>query len=252
MNDIDRMMKRVFNKERAIIEKSRVVIDRSDLKFESLLEEYVNLLDSYQSLLNESSKITKVGDINQQKLFDANSEIESQREKLYKLSVTDYLTGSYNRRYLLEALDIEFMKSKRYGFSLSCILIDIDNFKNINDQYGHQVGDFTLKSIAEVIQEVIREVDIFGRYGGEEFLILLPNTKVSDATTVAEKLIKTIVKLRFDTGNEDVGAFSLSLSLGISDIKSSQPKTAEQLLRNTYKALYQAKHNDKNQYAIYP
>ena len=202
MNDVDMMMDRVFKKERAILKKSKAVIDKTDLTCDDLLEEYIKLLDSYQSLLNESSKITKIGDINQKKLFDANSEIESQREKLYKLSVTDYLTGSYNRRYILEALEIEFMKSKRYSFSLSCILIDIDNFKNINDSYGHQVGDFTLKTVTDMIQETIREVDIFGRYGGEEFLVILPNTKVYDAATVAEKIRKTIAQLRFDTGNE--------------------------------------------------
>ena len=244
-------MNRVFKKERAILEKSKNFIDKEDLTCEKLLEEYIKLLDSYQSLLNESSKITKIGDINQKKLFDANSEVESQREKLYKLSVTDYLTGSYNRRFILETLEIEFMKSKRYSFSLSCILLDIDDFKSINDRYGHQVGDFTLKTIAEMIQETIREVDIFGRYGGEEFLVILPNTKVHDAATVAEKIRKTIAQLRFDTGTEEVGSFSLTLSLGVADIQSSNPGTVEELLCNTDKALYEAKNNNKNQYVIY-
>ena len=244
-------MNRVFKKERAIMEKSKKLIDKEDLTCEKLLEEYIKLLDSYQSLLNESSKITKIGDINQKKLFDANSEVESQKEKLYKLSVTDYLTGSYNRRFILETLEIEFMKSKRYSFSLSCILLDIDNFKSINDRYGHQVGDFTLKTIAEMIQETIREVDIFGRYGGEEFLVILPNTKVHDAATVAEKIRKTIAQLRFDTGNEEVGSFSLTLSLGVSDIQSNNPGTVEELLCNTDKALYEAKNNNKNKYVIY-
>ena len=244
-------MNRVFKKEWAILEKSKKLIDKEDLTCEKLLEEYIKLLDSYQSLLNESSKITKIGDINQKKLFDANSEVESQKEKLYKLSVTDYLTGSYNRRFILETLEIEFMKSKRYSFSLSCILLDIDNFKSINDRYGHQVGDFTLKTIAEMIQETIREVDIFGRNGGEEFLVILPNTKVHDAATVAEKIRKKIAQLRFDTGNEEVGSFSLTLSLGVSDILSNNPETVEELLCNTDKALYEAKNNNKNQYVIY-
>ena len=247
------MMKRVFKKERAIVEKSKTVIDKQDLTCEELLEEYIKLLDSYQALVNESSKITKIGDINQKKLFDANSEIESQKENLYKLSVTDHLTGSFNRRYILEALEIEFMKSQRYSFSLSCILIDIDNFKNINDSYGHQVGDFTLKTIADMIQEAIREVDIFGRYGGEEFLVVLPNTKVYDAAIVAEKIRKKIAQLSFDTGNEEVGFFSLTLSLGVSDThtNTNTPKTVEELLCYTDKALYQAKKNNKNQYVIY-
>jgi len=251
MNDIDVMMKRVFKKERAIVEKSKIFIDKKDLTSKELQEEYIQLLDAYQSLLNESSKITKIGDINQRKLFDANSEIESQKETLYKSSVTDYLTGAYNRRYILEALDVEFMKSKRYSFSLSCILVDIDNFKNINDTYGHQVGDFTLKTISDLIQEAVREVDIFGRYGGEEFLIILPNTKVYDAAIVAEKVRKKIAQLNFETGNKDVGPFMLTLSLGVSDIHTGNPATVEALLCNTDKALYQAKGKNKNQYVIY-
>ncbi|NOQ13523.1 MAG: diguanylate cyclase [Methyloprofundus sp.] len=252
MNDIDMMMNRVFKKERAIVEKSKIFIERKDVSCEELQEEYTQLLDAYQSLLNESSKITKIGDINQRKLFDANSEVESQKEKLYKLSITDYLTGCYNRRYILEALEVEFMKSKRYSFSLSCILIDIDDFKRINDIYGHQVGDFTLKTVSEIIQDVIREVDVFGRYGGEEFLIILPNTQACDAAIVAEKVRKKIAQLKFETGSQEVGPFMLTLSLGISDTHSGNPKTVEELLCHTDKALYQAKDKHKNQYAIYP
>ena len=245
------MMKRVFKKERAIVDKSKTFIDRKDLTCDELQEEYVQLLESYQSLLNESSKITKIGDINQRKLFDANTEIEGQKEKLYQLSITDYLTGNYNRRYILNALEVEFMKSKRYSFSLSCILIDIDNFKSINDSYGHQVGDFTLKTISDMIKETIREVDVFGRYGGEEFLIILPNTKACAAAIVAEKVRKKIAQLKFETGNDEVGPFMLTLSLGVSDIHSGIPATVEELLFNTDKALYQAKNNNKNQYVIY-
>ncbi len=245
------MMKRVFKKEHAIVEKSRHIVDKKDISCRELLEEYVQLLDAYQSLLNESSKITKIGDINQKKLFDANSEVELQREKLYTLSVTDYLTGSFNRRYVLEALEIEFMKSKRYSFDLSCILIDVDDFKNINDLYGHQVGDFTLKTISDMIQETIREVDICGRYGGEEFLIVLPNTRVYDAAVVAEKIRKKIAQLKFDTGNAEVGSFLITLSLGVCDIHTAKSKTVDELLANADKALYQAKNNNKNQYVIY-
>lgn len=245
------MMKRVFKKERAIVEKSKNFIDRKDLTPEELQEEYLQLLEAYQSLLNESSKITKIGDINQRKLFDAKTEIESQKETLYKSSVTDYLTGAYNRRYILETLSVEFMKSKRYSFNLSCILIDIDNFKSINDTYGHQVGDFTLKTISDLVQETVREVDIFGRYGGEEFLIILPNTKVCDAAIVAEKVRKKIAQLHFETGNKEAGTFMLTLSLGVSGIHTGNPATVEELLCNTDKALYQAKDNNKNQYVIY-
>ena len=251
MNDIDMIMRRVFKKERAIVEKSKMVLGKKGLTSEQLQQEYIQLLDSYQALLNESSKITKIGDINQKKLFDANLEIEGQKERLYNLSVTDYLTGCHNRRYILETLGLEFMKSERYALSLSCILIDIDNFKRVNDNYGHQTGDYALKKIANAVQETVREVDLFGCYGGEEFLIILPNTKVYDAAIVAEKIRKRVSELKFETGNIENESFILTLSLGVADTHTGAPETVEELLCNVDKALYQAKENNKNQYVVY-
>ena len=251
MKDIDMIMKRVFKKERAILEKSKAVLDKKNLNCEQLQQEYIQLLDAYQSLLNESSKITKIGDINQRKLFDANSEIESQKEKLYNLSVTDYLTGCHNRRYILEALGVEFMKSERYALTLSCILIDIDNFKRVNDNYGHQTGDYALKKVASAIQETIREVDLFGRYGGEEFLIILPSTELYDAAIVAEKIRKTIAELKLEAENIENESFMLTISLGVADTHTGSPKTVKELLYNADKALFQAKYNNKNQYVVY-
>ena len=250
MYDIDMVMKRVFKKEHAIVEKSQKLIVAQEWPDEELLNEYKQLLDSYQILLCESSKITKIGDINQKKLFDANSEIENQREKLYKLSVTDYLTDSYNRRYILEALAVEFLKSKRYSFGLSCILIDVDNFKGINDKYGHQVGDEALKTISGIFKATIREVDVFGRYGGEEFLVILPNTNVYEAAIVAEKIREKIAQFDFKVEDADE-SFSVTLSLGISDTEINNPETESELLYFADKALYQAKNNNKNQYIIY-
>lgn len=181
----------------------------------------------------------------------SNSELESEREQLYKISVTDDLTGIYNRYYILDALKIEFLKSTRYSFSLSCLLINIDDFKNINMRYGREVGDFALKTIAEMIQESIRDVDIFGRYSSEEFLVILPNTEIYAAALVAEKIRTNIAQLRFETGSEELGPFLLTLSLGVAGIHSHQPKTAEELISNASKALSQAKNNNKNQYVIY-
>ena len=245
------MMKKELKKESTIEEKSKIITDSQDLISEDQRVEYVQLLNSYQSLLNKYSELEKTGDNSQEKRFDANLEIESKKEQLYKISVTDYLTGCYNRYYILDALDIEFLKSTRYSFNLSCILINIDDFKVINMRYGRQVGDFALKTVAEVIQSSIRDVDIFGRYSGEEFLVVLPSTKIYDAALVAEKIRKKIAQLKFETGSEEVGSFLLTLSLGVADIHSSHPETAEELLSYVSKALYQAKSNDKNQYVIY-
>lgn len=251
MYDIEMIMKRVFKKEHAIVAKSKNIIVSNNWSDEESIAEYSQLLEAYQSLLFESSKVTKIGDINQKKLFEANIEIETQREKLYQLSVTDYLTGSYNRRFILEALSKEFLKSKRYSFSLSCILLDVDNFKSINDTYGHQTGDKALKLISEIIRDMIREVDVFGRYGGEEFLIILPNTVVFDAAVVAEKIREKISLTEFATVKGGDDPFFITLSLGIADTNTNNPKTEEDLLYFADTALYQAKDNNKNQYVIY-
>ncbi|NOQ15266.1 MAG: diguanylate cyclase [Methyloprofundus sp.] len=239
------MMKRVLKKECAIIESQDLIRE------EQQRMGYVQLLTAYQSLLNKHSELAKIDDNSQGKRFDANSEIENKKKQLYKISVTDYLTGCYNRYYILEALEIEFLRSERYLSCVSCILINIDDFKSINMRYGPQVGDFALKTIAEMIQSSIREVDIFGRYSGEEFLVILPNTRVYDAAIVAEKIRKNIAQLKFETGSAEVGSFLLTLSLGVSDIHSGDPKTAEELLCHVAKALCQAKRNNKNQYVIY-
>ena len=108
------------------------------------------------------------------------------------LSLTDALTGLYNRRHLDTMLEREFLRAKRYGSDLSVAIIDIDFFKKVNDTYGHAVGDLVLKSIAKIIRGQLREYDIAGRYGGEEFSILLPFTKINEAQMVAERLRKTI------------------------------------------------------------
>jgi len=244
-------MKKVLKKEHVIEEKSKSSTDSQGLASDKQREEYVQLLGEYQSLLNKYSELTKAGDHSQKKRENINSDAENQREQLYKISVTDDLTGSYNRYYILDALKIEFLKSARYSFSLSCLLINIDDFKNINMRYGREVGDFALKTIAEMIQESIRDVDIFGRYSSEEFLVILPNTEIYAAALVAEKIRTNIAQLRFETGSEELGPFLLTLSLGIAGIHSREPKTAEELISNASKALYQAKHNNKNQYVIY-
>ncbi len=244
------MMKKVLKKEHVIEEKSKSSADSQSLASDKQREEYVQLLGEYQSLLNKYSEPTKTGDNSQKKEEHTNSEIEIQKERLYKISVTDDLTGSYNRYYILDALKIEFLKSTRYSFSLSCLLINIDDFENINMRYGPEVWDFALKTVAEMIQGAIRDVDIVGRYSSEEFLIVLPNTEIYAAALVAEKIRTNIAQLRFETGSEELGPFLLTLSLGVAGIHSREPKTAEELISNASKALNQAK-NNKNQYVIY-
>lgn len=125
-------------------------------------------------------------------------ELEEKNKALLELSVTDGLTKIYNHRYMIQQLKEEVKRADRYKHDLSIILLDLDNFKRVNDTYGHQTGDEVLRCVARVIGEQLREGDVLGRYGGEEFLVILPETNVEDARRVGEKLREAVRRLRYD------------------------------------------------------
>jgi diguanylate cyclase (GGDEF)-like protein len=148
----------------------------------------------------------------------------------------------------MDALKAEFAKNKRYQLPFSCMLIDIDDFKHINDNYGHLMGDIVLQELSRIIKANLREVDVFGRYGGEEFLIILPNIEVADAAPVAEKIRTRIAQTRFDCAGDEI---SITLSLGLLDSTNSQLTKEDDLLQNVDTALYEAKRKGKNCYVIF-
>ena len=169
--------------------------------------------------------------------------IERQRaaEELEKLSITDPLTSIYNRRKFNKLLASEVERSKRYQTNLSIIMCDIDHFKKINDTYGHDVGDEALKVFSEKINENIREIDMFARWGGEEFMILMPNVSIDDACSVAEKLRKVI------TSTEVKKLDSITASFGVTDLHEDE--TAESFIKRVDLAMYKAKNNGRNNVA---
>lgn len=247
-DEIERIMKKVFKKEYAQLDTYKAIILEKDLSVTELLDNFTQLLEAYRILLQDAVKITKIGDINQKKLFEVNENLELQKQILYKTSVTDALTNIFNRAYLMEVLEAEFAKSKRYHNTFSCILIDIDDFKAVNDNYGHLVGDVVLVKTADIIKGQLRAVDVFGRYGGEEFLIILPATHALEAKLVAEKLRKKIAETEIIERGHNV---SISISLGISDSLTDDPNSHDDLLYKVDTALYQAKEKGKNCSVIY-
>ena len=164
----------------------------------------------------------------------------------------DALTGFYNRRQLEERIGQEVSNAKRQSAPLCGIMTDIDFFKHVNDNYGHAVGDLVLKTIAKIIRSQLREYDIAGRYGGEEFSILLPFTNIEEAKMVAERLRKTIEEKVIDISkvnpeSEDK-TIKVTLSLGVYQMKSND--NDDDLLKKADKALYQAKNTGRNKVVV--
>lgn len=161
--------------------------------------------------------------------------------QLERISKQDYLTQVFNRVMLDEKLSSEASRAARYGRAFSLIFMDLDYFKRVNDQFGHQVGDQVLKDFASVVNSSIRETDLFGRWGGEEFLLLCPETNLEDAALLAEKLRLAIQQQRLP---DDA---SITASFGVAQLLLGE--TVEQLVKRADDALYLAKNKGRNQVA---
>lgn len=163
------------------------------------------------------------------------------------LAATDSLTGISNRRHFIETGTIEFERSKRYQHSLSVLMLDIDHFKSINDTFGHQAGDQVLKAITECCSTLLRSSDSFGRLGGEEFSILLPDTDIEAAGTTAQRVLNAVAALKV---NYDSQVIRFTTSIGVAQM-SMQCKNLEELMNQSDEALYQAKHSGRNRMERY-
>ncbi|PKO01119.1 MAG: hypothetical protein CVU42_01345 [Chloroflexi bacterium HGW-Chloroflexi-4] len=184
-------------------------------------------------------------------LLAANVAIAIENARLFdevqKLAITDPLTHLYNRRKFEELAIKEFDRSVRYNRPLCVIMIDLDQFKLINDKFGHLIGDQVLVSVADLCKNDLRNIDILARYGGEEFVIVMPETSATQALLIAERL-------RHDFENNPVhtihGQISIKISLGLAELNKSC-KTLEELIDRADRALYESKHNGRNQSTIW-
>ena len=165
------------------------------------------------------------------------------------MSITDPLTGLLNRRYLEERLTEELSRSQRYNYSMSCLMIDIDDFKTYNDRNGHQAGDVALKITAHSLKAALRSADIACRYGGEEFCILLPQTTVSEAGVIAERMRQKVADTVYPHGASQPSG-RVSISIGISTL-AKHIDTAESVIAAADRALYTAKSLGKNRIEFY-
>jgi two-component system cell cycle response regulator len=168
-------------------------------------------------------------------------------EHTKKMAVTDGLTRLYNHRHFYELLEQEFNRTKRYQSSVALIMIDIDFFKQINDTYGHQVGDDILKELSDVIRSQVREVDVLARYGGEEFAALLPQTPLEQACVVAERIRSAVEENEFATSK---GIIKITVSLGLAGFPEMDIHSQVELVQEADAALYRAKEAGKNRVVI--
>lgn len=176
--------------------------------------------------------------------FENVTEDVEAREKLEYIATHDELTGLLDRSYLLDRFSEEFTRAERYDRDLSIILLDLDDFKKVNDDYGHLAGDEVLSRVGEMLSDTVRESDIIGRYGGEEFCLVLPETTVEEAIEFAERIRKTIEKLEFETDRDE--PFAVTASVGVTE-RQSTDEEIRQMIGRADRALYQAKDRGKNQ-----
>jgi len=183
----------------------------------------------------------------QLKLKKLIEDLKSSKKQLKNLASTDSLTSLYNRRYCIDMSNQMIKKSIADNLKLSVMMLDLDNFKTINDKYGHMGGDKVLIDVGNIIRELIGKPGIVCRYGGEEFVVVLPNTDIEESIDIAKKLNKAIKKLKIKFENHII---RLTVSIGISSVNMDSEDTIDKALTRADKALYRVKNSGKDGFDV--
>jgi two-component system cell cycle response regulator len=179
----------------------------------------------------------------QDELDQKNRELEEANKRLRKLSITDGLTELYNHRHVHQLLRDEFERSDRTEESVAVAMIDLDRFKAVNDTYGHPTGDVILYETARILRETAREIDMVGRYGGEEFIVILPNTGEEEAGRFAERVRAAVEAHVY---KDDANVIRMTMSSGVAAFPAAGVGSPEALLKKADEALYLAKESGRN------
>ncbi|WP_034642247.1 GGDEF domain-containing response regulator [Desulfovibrio inopinatus] len=220
---------------------SRFIQDFSDNEFIVTVRDN-DLVNAGRSFLMRITSILVGGERYYVISFTDVSRLEQEREFYYDQSTKDPLTGIANRKILESELEREIVRSNRYGSPLSLAIFDIDDFKTVNDTYGHQVGDFVLVRMASIVSRMIRKIDVFCRYGGEEFILIMPETPLSGAKVAADKLRQTVADSDLEI------PIKVTCSVGVATHQPGESGTA--LIARADAQLYVAKENGKNRVEI--
>lgn len=189
------------------------------------------------------AKVKREKETLQKQLEEKNAQLEQALKRVEELAATDPLTGLYNRRHFSKVIDQLFAEAQRYDADLACVMIDMDGFKQINDSQGHQVGDQLLMLAGKCIAANMRRMDVAARYGGDEFVVLLPRANAEDAMLVAGRIREEFKHAsRSLLGVRD----GVSMSIGIGSIQTNRPSSADQLVAAADAALYQAKDSGRD------
>lgn len=229
----------MHSKSRDIIYLSLLV-----LIFSLLITYYISkkLKESFAKYkLSLDEKNTQLKELNETleiKVKKRTKQLQNIKDEFEKLATIDALTGIHNRYSLMNILSAEISRSKRHNIPLSVMLLDIDFFKEVNDSYGHLAGDKVLISVAELIKKSLRDIDTVGRYGGEEFLVILPNTALEDAKYFANRFRQIVEEYSFEEAD------SLTISIGLVELESDE--SMDKLFKRVDDLLYKSKNNGRN------
>jgi two-component system, cell cycle response regulator len=179
----------------------------------------------------------------QDELMETNNRLRNVNERLQELSMTDSLTGLYNRLFFQKRITYEYQRAMRYRKPLALLMLDLDHFKKVNDTFGHQFGDYVLHHASSLLAGCVRQVDILARYGGEEIVVACPETDVAKSLIVAERIRTKLESAEF---KKDSANTKITASIGISVCPDDRIKDADELLRTADEALYRAKQDGRN------
>lgn len=193
----------------------------------------------YSVPLEFSNSGDEIGDLGQR--------FEDMRGHIEGLIFKDPLSNLYNRRYLMHALESEISKASRHQQPMSCLMMDLDHFKQVNDTYGHQCGDEVIKQAAAHVQGMLRDYDICARYGGEEFVVILPMTDTKTAYQVAERIRQAVDQLEIEWEGQ---TYSPTISVGVSQLQTDADDPGLAMINCADEALYRAKHGGRNRVEV--